>query len=58
MYAEFSFRMQNPASPQRLCFSIDQWYSKKRPTASRRSSSGVARQRDAGFLHRRGEQLT
>lgn len=29
MYAEFSIRMQNPASPQRLCFSIDQWYSKK-----------------------------
>ena len=21
--------MQNPAAPQRLCFPIDQWYSKK-----------------------------
>ena len=28
-YGEFSFRMQNPATPQRLCFSIDQWYTKK-----------------------------
>jgi uncharacterized protein YcnI len=28
-YGEWSFRMQNPATPQRLCFSIDQWYSKK-----------------------------
>ena len=28
-YGEWSFRMQNPASPQRLCFAIDQWYSKK-----------------------------
>lgn len=29
MYAEFSIRMQNPATPQRLCFPIDQWYTKK-----------------------------
>ena len=28
-YGEWAFRMQNPATPQRLCFSIDQWYSKK-----------------------------
>jgi uncharacterized protein YcnI len=28
-YGEWSFRMQNPATPQRLCFAIDQWYSKK-----------------------------
>jgi uncharacterized protein YcnI len=28
-YAEFGIRMQNPATPQRLCFPIDQWYSKK-----------------------------
>ena len=28
-YAEWSFRMQNPATPQRLCFPMDQWYSKK-----------------------------
>ena len=28
-YGEWSFRMQNPATPQRLCFSIDQWYTKK-----------------------------
>lgn len=29
MYAEFSVRMRNPATPQRLCFAIDQWYTKK-----------------------------
>lgn len=29
MYAEFSIRLQNPATPQRLCFPIDQWYTKK-----------------------------
>ena len=28
-YGEWSFRMQNPATPQRLCFPMDQWYSKK-----------------------------
>ena len=28
-YGEWSFRMQNPATPQRLCFAIDQWYTKK-----------------------------
>ena len=28
-YGEWAFRMQNPATPQRVCFSIDQWYSKK-----------------------------
>lgn len=28
-YGEWAFRMQNPATPQRLCFAIDQWYSKK-----------------------------
>jgi uncharacterized protein YcnI len=28
-YGEWSFRMQNPATPQRMCFAIDQWYSKK-----------------------------
>ena len=28
-YGEWSFRMQNPASPQRMCFPMDQWYSKK-----------------------------
>ena len=28
-YGEWSFRLQNPTSPQRLCFAIDQWYSKK-----------------------------
>lgn len=28
-YGEWSIRMQNPATPQRLCFAIDQWYSKK-----------------------------
>ena len=28
-YGEWAFRMQNPATPQKLCFSIDQWYSKK-----------------------------
>lgn len=28
-YAEFPLRWQNPATPQRLCFSIDQWYTKK-----------------------------
>ena len=28
-YGEWSFRMQNPATPQRLCFPIDQWYTKK-----------------------------
>jgi uncharacterized protein YcnI len=29
MYGEFQFRMRNPATPQRLCFSIDQWYNAK-----------------------------
>lgn len=29
MYGEFSVRIQNPATPQRLCFPIDQWYTKK-----------------------------
>ena len=29
-YGEFLFRMQNPATPQRLCFSADQWYSARR----------------------------
>jgi hypothetical protein len=28
-YGEWSFRMQNPATPQRLCFPMDQWYTKK-----------------------------
>ena len=28
-YGEWAFRMQNPPTPQRLCFAIDQWYSKK-----------------------------
>jgi uncharacterized protein YcnI len=28
-YGEWSFRMQNPATAQKLCFAIDQWYSKK-----------------------------
>jgi uncharacterized protein YcnI len=28
-YGEWAFRMQNPATPQKLCFAIDQWYSKK-----------------------------
>ena len=28
-YGEWYFRIQNPTTPQRLCFSIDQWYTKK-----------------------------
>ncbi len=28
-YGEFYFRIQNPTTPQKLCFAIDQWYSKK-----------------------------
>jgi uncharacterized protein YcnI len=32
-YGEFYFRMRNPSSPQRLCFSIDQWYNKATKTA-------------------------
>ena len=28
-YGEWAFRMQNPATAQKLCFAIDQWYSKK-----------------------------
>jgi uncharacterized protein YcnI len=28
-YGEWSFRLQNPTAPQRLCFPIDQWYTKK-----------------------------
>jgi uncharacterized protein YcnI len=28
-FGEFYFRFRNPASPERLCFSIDQWYTKK-----------------------------
>src|SRR6476619_1683486 len=28
-YGEWSFRLQNPATPQRLCFPMDQWYTKK-----------------------------
>ena len=36
-YGEFQFRLRNPASPQRLCFSIDQWYTpRRRGTRSRR----------------------
>ena len=59
-YGEWSFRMQNPATPQRMCFPIDQWYSKK--TADGKPElvkwSGGCGQRDACVLHRRGEQLT
>ena len=28
-YGEFQFRLRNPATPQRVCFSIDQWYNAK-----------------------------
>jgi uncharacterized protein YcnI len=28
-YGEWYFRMQNPTTPQKLCFVIEQWYSKK-----------------------------
>lgn len=28
-YGEWQFRVQNPSTPQRLCYSIDQWYTKK-----------------------------
>ena len=28
-YGEWSFRLQNPPVPETLCFSIDQWYTKK-----------------------------
>lgn len=31
-YAEFALRWQNPTTPQRLCFAIDQWYTKKEGT--------------------------
>lgn len=31
-YGEWSFRIQNPATPQRLCFAVDQWYTKKTDT--------------------------
>ena len=27
-YGEWYFRAQNPAAPERMCFSIDQWYTK------------------------------
>jgi uncharacterized protein YcnI len=29
-YGEFQFRLRNPASPQRVCYSIDQWYNARR----------------------------
>jgi uncharacterized protein YcnI len=29
-YGEWYFRVKNPADPQKLCFSIDQWYSAKK----------------------------
>jgi uncharacterized protein YcnI len=29
MYGEFQFRMRNPATPSRVCFSVDQWYNAK-----------------------------
>ena len=28
-YGEFQFRLRNPATPQRVCYSIDQWYNAK-----------------------------
>jgi len=28
-YGEWSFRLQHPTTAQRLCFAIDQWYTKK-----------------------------
>jgi uncharacterized protein YcnI len=28
-YDEFYFRVQNPVSPTRMCFPVDQWYTKK-----------------------------
>jgi uncharacterized protein YcnI len=28
-YDEFYFRVQNPATPQKMCFAVDQWYTKK-----------------------------
>jgi len=28
-YGEFQFRLQNPATPQKLCFPTDQWYNAK-----------------------------
>jgi uncharacterized protein YcnI len=27
-YGEFYFRMRNPSTPQKVCFSVDQWYNK------------------------------
>ena len=42
-YGEWSFRMQNPAAPQRLCFAIDQWYSKK--TADGKPEAGQVERR-------------
>ena len=29
-YGEFQFRLRNPATPQRVCYSIDQWYNARR----------------------------
>jgi len=28
-YDEFYFRVQNPSTPQKMCFAVDQWYTKK-----------------------------
>ena len=28
-YEEYPFRLQNPTTPQKLCFPVDQWYTKK-----------------------------
>ena len=28
-YGEFQFRLRNPATPTRMCFSVDQWYNAK-----------------------------
>jgi uncharacterized protein YcnI len=28
-YGEFQFRLRNPATPQRVCYSVDQWYNAK-----------------------------
>jgi uncharacterized protein YcnI len=29
-YGEFQFRLRHPASPQRICFAVDQWYNPRR----------------------------
>ena len=58
-YGEFQFRLRNPATPQRVCYSIDQWYNAKAKGGKSElvSWSGRLNERYACVVRRRRREL-